>query len=131
LLKKVRVRLQSSDLNNALYIKTLLSILKKLIIRIGRQKNAMAFLKEEHKLKISYRSVIRWLHKENFALKVPRPWSDMQDEDIQVQRSRNIIICDNATWHKVKLLNWGQFEVLFLPPYSPDLNPIERFWQLL
>ncbi len=181
------------------------------------------YLKDEFKLKISYRTVVRWLHKENYALKVPRPWSDMQDEklrqsymeqlksllenpdidvwyldetgveadprpkrrwaqkgkklkvvkngghvrmnvtgmvcprtgdfyalefthvdkdvfqvfldhaneDIQLERSKNIIICDNATWHKAKSLNWGDFEVLFLPPYSPDLNPIERLWQLM
>ncbi len=181
------------------------------------------YLKDEFQLEISYRSVIRWLHKENYALKVPRPWSDLQDEekrqeylkrlkslqgnpkidiwyldetgveadprpkrrwakkgdkititkngghirmnvtgmvcprngnfyalefthvdkdvfqvfldhankDIQLERPRNIVICDNATWHKVKSLDWGNFEVLFLPPYSPDLNPIERIWQLM
>lgn len=181
------------------------------------------YLKEKFKLEISYRSVVRWLHKENYGLKVPRPWSDLQDEeqrqryldklktllenskidvwyldetgveadprpkrrwaekgkelkvtkngghirmnvtgmvcprtgsfyalefthvdkdvfqvflnhanrDVELERSRNIIICDNATWHKVKSLDWGKFEVLFLPPYSPDLNPIERLWQLM
>ena len=181
------------------------------------------YLKDKFKLQISYRSVIRWLHKENYALKVPRPWSDLQDqekreaylkklkalleipdidiwyldetgveadprprrrwaekgkelkitrngghirmnvcgmvcprtgafyalefshvdkdvfqvflnhanEDIQLERPRNIIICDNATWHKVKSLKWEKFDVLFLPPYSPDLNPIERLWQIM
>jgi transposase len=28
-------------------------------------------------------------------------------------------------------INWGQFEPIFLPPYSPDLNPIERLWRVL
>jgi len=25
-------------------------------------------------------------------------------------------------------LNWHPFESRFLPPYSPDFNPIERLW---
>jgi transposase len=28
-------------------------------------------------------------------------------------------------------LKWGAFEPVFLPPYSPDLNPIERLWLLI
>jgi transposase len=181
------------------------------------------YLQEKHKLEISYRSIIRWLHKQNYTLKVPRPWADLQDEkarqeylnhlmilleapeidvwyqdetgveadprprrrwakkgtplkvpqngghirmnaagvvcprtgvfyalefthmdrdvfqvfldnaneDIHLERPKNMIICDNATWHKVKSLNWGNFTPLFLPPYSPDLNPIERLWKLM
>jgi transposase len=38
---------------------------------------------------------------------------------------------DNASWHRSKSLNWGKFEPIFLPPYSPDLNPIERLWLLM
>ena len=47
----------------------------------------------------------------------------------------SIIILDNATFHrKVKLralAEKAECEVLFLPPYSPDLNPIENFWAWL
>ena len=39
-----------------------------------------------------------------------------------------IMVLDNASWHKVKKLNWGRIEPFYLPPYSPDLNPIERIW---
>jgi transposase len=46
-------------------------------------------------------------------------------------RKRNVLILDNATWHKKKTLNWHFFEPLYLPPYSPDLNPIERLWLVL
>jgi len=56
---------------------------------------------------------------------------DHANQDITLKRSKNIIICDNATWHKKKSLNWGNFEPLFLPPYSPDYNPIERLWLLM
>ena len=41
---------------------------------------------------------------------------------------RRILILDNASWHKSKRLNWHHFEPMFLPAYSPDLNPIERLW---
>jgi transposase len=41
---------------------------------------------------------------------------------------RRILILDNASWHKAARLHWHHFEVRFLPAYSPDLNPIERFW---
>ncbi len=46
-------------------------------------------------------------------------------------RSRNILILDNASWHKGKKLNWHFFEPLYLPPYSPDFNPIERIWLIM
>jgi transposase len=41
---------------------------------------------------------------------------------------RQILILDNASWHKAAHLNWHHFEPKFLPAYSPDLNPIERLW---
>jgi len=41
---------------------------------------------------------------------------------------RQIIVMDNASWHKAKRLNWHHFEPVYLPPYSPDFNPIERLW---
>jgi len=44
----------------------------------------------------------------------------------------SVIILDNATFHKKSVLpglaeRYG-CEVWFLPPYSPDLNPIEKKW---
>jgi len=43
-----------------------------------------------------------------------------------------VIIMDNATFHKSKrtkdLIESIGCKILFLPPYSPDLNPIEIFW---
>jgi transposase len=181
------------------------------------------YLRQELQHEIGYRTVVRWLHDNNFRLKVPQPWPDRQDEtqrqlflerlkaylldddidiwyldemgiegdprprrrwaqkgakirvayygehlrmnvtglisprtgqfyalefthtdsevfqvfldhanqDVKRERPRNIIICDNAAWHKKKSLQWGAFEPVFLPPYSPDLNPIERLWLLI
>lgn len=54
------------------------------------------------------------------------------------RRGRKIIvIVDNARYHHANLhLAWRRsqhphFVLLFLPPYSPQLNPIERVWKLL
>jgi len=181
------------------------------------------FLRQELQHEIGYRTVVRWLHDNNFRLKVPQPWPARQDEtqrqlfleqlkaylldetidiwyldetgiegdprprrrwaqkgakirvpyygehlrmnvtglvgprtgqfyalefthtdrevfqvfldhanqDVKLERPRNISVCDNATWHKKKSLDWGAFIPVFLPPYSPDLNPIERLWLLI
>jgi len=39
---------------------------------------------------------------------------------------------DNASFHKskttIEIIKKSGCDVLFLPPYSPDLNPIEKFW---
>ena len=47
-------------------------------------------------------------------------------------RPGQVIILDNASFHKskksVEIIQKAGCEVLFLPPYSPDLNPIEKFW---
>ena len=46
-----------------------------------------------------------------------------------------VIIMDNASFHRKKQLNMLAEEsgkqVIFLPPYSPELNPIEHFWNWL
>lgn len=43
-----------------------------------------------------------------------------------------IVIMDNAAFHKSEktknLIKNAKCELLFLPPYSPELNPIEKFW---
>lgn len=181
------------------------------------------YLRETLALEVGYRTVIRWLHEQNFRLKVPQPWPDRQDQalreafqaqlkiyladadidlwyldecgveddprprrrwaqkgaptgvtkdgdhlrmnvtgmvcprtgsfyalefthtdtdvfacflehanrDLTRQRPRNLLIMDNASWHKSRRLDFGAFEPVYLPPYSPDFNPIERLWLLL
>jgi transposase len=46
-----------------------------------------------------------------------------------------VIVMDNATFHRKKILRalaeQAGCSVIFLPPYSPDLNPIEHFWAWL
>jgi len=45
---------------------------------------------------------------------------------------KSILILDNAPFHRKSMIydiadEYG-FRVIFLPPYSPDLNPIEKLW---
>lgn len=47
------------------------------------------------------------------------------------QGKRIVLVLDNASWHKMKSLHWHHIEPKYLPPYSPDLNPIERLWLVL
>ena len=43
-----------------------------------------------------------------------------------------VVIMDNASFDKSKktreLIESVGCRLIFLPPYSPDLNPIEKFW---
>jgi transposase len=49
---------------------------------------------------------------------------------------RMVVICDNARYHHATLLKpflsekHRALSLSFLPPYSPELNPIERVWKL-
>ena len=49
---------------------------------------------------------------------------------------RVVVITDNAKYHHARLhRQWreehaAQFALDYLPPYSPELNPIERVWKL-
>ena len=45
-----------------------------------------------------------------------------------VSGQRQLLIMDNASWHKSGALQWHHFEPVYLPAYSPDFNPIERLW---
>jgi transposase len=46
------------------------------------------------------------------------------------QDTLNIVLLDNGSCHKAKsLVIPDNVACLFLPPYSPELNPIERLWQ--
>ncbi len=181
------------------------------------------YISETYHVECSYETIVRFFHKEGFAMKVPQPWPDRQDEalresflqnlerlyldpcvdiwfsdesgfeggprprqrwdkkgnktritkngghmrmnvigmacprsgeffaieathsdsdtfqtfldeadkSITFQRSRNVLILDNASWHKNKKTNWHDWEVLYLPPYSPDFYPIERIWLVM
>ena len=47
----------------------------------------------------------------------------------------SVIVMDNASFHKksrlIRIAQNKGFKLIFLPPYSPELNPIENFWSWL
>ena len=51
------------------------------------------------------------------------------------KRRKILLIVDNARYHHAKVIqpwlerNKRKIEFMFLPPYSPELNPIERVWK--
>lgn len=55
------------------------------------------------------------------------------------ERGKVLVVWDNASWHKSRRIRqWlkennqdGWLELMFLPPYCPELNPQERVWKAL
>jgi len=59
-----------------------------------------------------------------------RQW--VQDHLVKVLKKGQVVVLDNASFHKASstlgLIESVGCKVLFLPPYSPDYNPIEHVW---
>ena len=54
---------------------------------------------------------------------------------IPLLKQGTVVVMDNASFHRKNRLNdiakkYGII-IIFLPPYSPELNPIEHFWNWL
>ena len=55
---------------------------------------------------------------------------------LQSTQGQIYLILDNARWHRSKVLkeffeaNQQRLVFIFLPPYSPEFNPIERVWRI-
>ena len=47
-------------------------------------------------------------------------------------KAHAVLIMDGAGWHKASDLKIPKnLTVMFIPPYSPELNPVENIWQFL
>ncbi len=52
------------------------------------------------------------------------------------QDRKMVVVLDNARWHHAKYIKpWLRkhrniLKLVFLPPYSPELNTVERVWKL-
>ena len=41
-----------------------------------------------------------------------------------------ILVCDGAAWHKaIALFVPDNIRLVFIPPYTPEMNPIEQIWK--
>ena len=49
--------------------------------------------------------------------------------DVLFVSGNGIIVWDNTSFHKSKKLENNDLTIIFLPSYSPELNPTERFFQ--
>ena len=53
-------------------------------------------------------------------------------EELSEQYPNDIILlcCDGAAWHKARVLLVPEnIELFFIPPYTPEMNPIEQIWK--
>jgi len=57
----------------------------------------------------------------------------IQIEEKHKKSEKIYIICDNARYYRSRLVNEylenSKIELIFLPPYAPNLNLIERYWK--
>jgi len=73
---------------------------------------------------------------EHFLLEMPNCNADnfqvfIDEFSRQNENVFNIMVLDNGAFHKAKSLNIpDNVALLFLPPYSPELNPAENIWQI-
>jgi len=71
---------------------------------------------------------------ENFTLFLPYVNTAMMNMFLEglgawLEGHRCILIMDQAGWHRSNdLLIPPNIEIVYLPPYSPELNPVERLW---
>lgn len=71
---------------------------------------------------------------ENFFIAAPRcnsAWTHAFFEELSKAYPDDyiILVMDNAAWHKsIKLEIPENIERIFIPPYTPEMNPIEQIW---
>jgi transposase len=79
---------------------------------------------------VSGKIVAERLYKENTTYLLFEDW--FKSDLLPKIKKKSIIVLDNATFHRKKVLRefakQRKCHVIFLPPYSPDLNPIEKKW---
>ena len=59
----------------------------------------------------------------------------MKDIMLPELKTGQVLVMDNLSSHKgeciTELLNEKGIKVIYLPSYSPDLNPIEKYWSIM
>lgn len=53
----------------------------------------------------------------------------LQEVAVRHPAENIVMVLDGASWHKARQLNVpSNMRLIFLPPYSPELNPVEHIW---
>lgn len=81
-------------------------------------------------------SAVNAITGEDFTLIIPNVNTDCMNvflEEMSKSLTKDaIIIMDGASWHKSKELKVANnLQIMYLPAYSPELNPVERLWQYM
>ena len=82
-----------------------------------------------------YMSCVEQKTGEHFSLEIPYVNTNCMNAFLEEMSKfyagdEIILVMDGAGWHKAKNLQVpDNIEIIVLPPYSPELNPVERFWQ--
>lgn len=54
----------------------------------------------------------------------------LQECSKQLKKYRVVMVMDGASWHKDSMLDeFENIRIIHLPPYSPELNPVEHIWE--
>jgi len=64
----------------------------------------------------------------NPALRAIRVPENDDTKTVVFQRALNVLIMDDASWHRRRSTNGQRWQPNCLPPYWPDLTPIARIW---
>lgn len=52
--------------------------------------------------------------------------------ELSLSYANKDVVLDGAGWHRSKeLVIPDNIKLLFLPPYSPELNPVEKLWEYI
>jgi len=76
----------------------------------------------------------QWLAKRTLtgSMKTDDFFTFIQEDLLPLLKPHHVLILDNLCIHKhpkiLHLLESAEVTVLFLPPYSPEFNPIEMLW---
>ena len=74
---------------------------------------------------------------EHFFLVLPRCDTDCMNVFLvelskEYPKDQILLVCDGASWHKSKGLKVPEnISLLHIPPYTPEMNPIEQIWKQL
>lgn len=74
---------------------------------------------------------------DSFLLEMPHCNTDnfqiyLDEFSLQKPKEFKIIVLDNGAFHHARRLNIpNNIALIFLPPYSPELNPAEQMWRLI
>ena len=82
-------------------------------------------------------SAVKPISGDSFSLLLPQVNSScfnlfLQKMAEETNGRKIVLIMDGAGWHKSKELTIPEnIEIMYLPPYSPELNPVETLWQYI